>query len=94
MPFYRFNGGMVHMKGTKLPKPCAAKVGIGERLEYCMEMSTFLCDGNAGGGHTCDRALCEAHANQIGPNKHLCPECYGDHIDSQAHQRSLFTSLV
>lgn len=93
MSWYRINGMTVHMRGTKLPKPCAAKFGIGDQQQYCMEMSAYLCDGPAGGGHTCDRALCDAHAHQVGKNRHYCPECRADHIDNPA-QGGLFTSLV
>jgi hypothetical protein len=94
MPFYRMNGiGTVHIKGTKLPKPCAAKFGIGDQQQYCMDMSAYLCDGPVGGGRTCDRALCDAHAFEVGKNKHYCPECRADHIDNPG-QGGLFTSLV
>lgn len=94
MPFYRMKGvGTVHIRGTKPPKPCAAKFGIGDQQQYCMEMSAFLCDGPVGGGHTCDRALCEAHAFEVGKNRHYCPECRADHIDNPA-QPGLFTHLV
>lgn len=93
MPFYRLKTGIVHMRGTKLPKPCAAKFGIGDQQQYCMEISAFLCDGPTGGGHTCDRALCDAHAFEVGKNRHYCPECRADHIDNAA-QPGLFTQLV
>jgi hypothetical protein len=92
MPFYRVNGMTVHMKGTKLPAPCAARVGIGERQHACMDISQFLCDWPVGGGRTCDRALCTAHAHEVARNKHYCPEHFADHTDFQA-QRGLFTSL-
>lgn len=93
MPFYRINGMDVHMKGTKLPAPCAADVGIDGNKHYCRAMSGFLCDFPDGGGRTCDRALCEAHARQVGANKHYCPEHFADHTNYQA-QRGLFTGLV
>jgi hypothetical protein len=93
MPFYRLNGMTVHMKGTKLPAPCAAQVGIGGRQHVCMDISGFLCDWPAGGGRTCDLALCEAHAHQVSRNRHYCPAHFADHTDFQA-QRGLFTGLI
>lgn len=93
MPFYRLKTGIVHMKGTKLPKPCAAKVGIGDQQSLCLAMSKYLCDGPAERGCTCDRALCPAHALEVGKNRHYCPECRVAHID-QPDQAGLFTSLV
>jgi hypothetical protein len=92
MPFYRLKMGIVHIKGTKLPPPCAAKVGIGSQQSLCLTWSEFLCDGDAGGGRTCDRALCAAHAYPVGINRHYCPECRQTHVQNE--QGSLFTSLV
>lgn len=96
MPWYRINGMTIHMRGTKLPKPCVARVGFspqhGEGM-VCMDMSAYLCDGSsASEGKTCDRPLCQAHATQIGKDKHLCPDCRVAHFANQ--QPSLFTSLV
>lgn len=65
MPWYVVNGMPVHMLGTKLPPPC----------NVCRGISGFQCDGHIGGGKTCDRHLCEAHATETGPDRHLCPEC-------------------
>lgn len=91
MPFYRLpNGSVYHAKGTKLPPACVAKVGIEPPAQRsCGVMSAFLCDGHVGSGHTCDRALCQAHAHQVGRNRHLCPECL-----SQQPQRGLFTGVL
>lgn len=47
----------------------------------------------AEGRKTCDKPLCEAHAREIGRNKHLCPSCHLIHLDASG-QRSLFTSLI
>lgn len=95
MPFYRLKTGIVHMRGSKLPAPCGARIQIAAREQVCMAPSAFLCDGpdttNRSG--TCDRALCEAHARQVGPNCHLCPSCHLNHRDASP-QRGLFTSLV
>jgi hypothetical protein len=73
MPFYRMPFGFVHMKGTKLPAPCRAKVWIDGKEQLCAAMSGFLCDWPDGGGRTCDAPLCEAHAYQVGTNRHYCP---------------------
>lgn len=95
MPFYRLKMGIVHMKGTKLPKPCVAVIGISSihaEETYCLAMSAYLCDGPGEPGRTCDKPLCEAHATRIGKNKHLCPDCRAKH--APRGQGSLFTSLV
>lgn len=65
MPWYVINGMNVHMRGTKLPKACGV----------CRAPGGYACDGHLGGGKTCDRELCVQHAREIGPDKHLCPEC-------------------
>lgn len=93
MPFYCINGMDVHMKGTKLPQPCGALVWRDGRSQPCRDLSAFLCDFPDGGGRTCDRALCEAHARQVGPNRHYCPEHQADAIATQP-QLGLFTQLV
>lgn len=95
MPFYRLKVGIVHVKGTKLPEPCGARVLIDSREVLCLAPSGFLCDGQDNRNHsgTCDRPVCEAHVNQVGPNRHLCPACFRSNADAQ-QQRSLFTSLV
>ncbi|WOI45887.1 hypothetical protein [Acidovorax sp. BLS4] len=93
MPFYRLKTGIVHMRGTNLPKPCAARVQIDGSEQVCGAWSAFLCDGRAEGRSTCDAPLCEAHARQIGPDRHLCPPCHLQHRDADP-QRGLFTSLV
>ena len=95
MPWYRINGMPVHMRGTKLPPACTAQVGISAlhaEATYCPLMSAYLCDGPGEAGRTCDKPLCEAHATQIGKNKHLCPDCRSAH--ARPGQGSLFTSLV
>lgn len=97
MPWYRIPGlpSAVHVKGTKLPAPCAARILIGGKDVPCMDISAFLCDGpsQAPRTDTCDMPLCRAHATQVGPDKHLCPRCRTEAIDA-AGQRGLFTSLV
>jgi hypothetical protein len=93
MPWYRINGMAVHMKGTKLPNPCAARVWIDGKERLCRAISGFLCDFPAGGGRTCDRALCDVHARQVGPNKHYCPEHQAD-ADARQPQLGLITTLL
>ena len=95
MPFYRLKTGIVHVKGSKLPTPCGARVLVAGREQICMAISAFLCDGPAplSRSGTCDRALCAAHARETGPNRHLCPGCHLHHRDAE-RQGGLFTSLV
>lgn len=95
MPFYRLKTGIVHMRGTRMPDPCAARVLIEGKEVACMAPSGYLCDGadNRNRSGTCDVPLCEAHARQIGPNKHLCPTCHQSQLDAK-QQRGLFTSIV
>ena len=103
MPFYRINGMMVHMRGTRLPAPCVASILLEGQTVLCLAPSAFLCDGpplaeRARDHHdtgTCDRNLCEAHAHLVGRNrnKHYCPEHNREHLDSQA-QPGLFTQLI
>lgn len=94
MPYYRTPElGIVHMRGTKLPAPCAARILINGREEPCLYPSEFLCDCRDQHKGTCDAPLCPAHAHQIGPNKHICPACRL-HQQEDSKQRSLFTSLI
>ncbi|WP_423457999.1 hypothetical protein [Ottowia sp. VDI28] len=95
MPFYRLKTGIVHMKGSRLPSPCAARVLIDGKQQVCLAPSGYLCDGppQRQGASTCDQPMCEAHARQIGPNRHLCPACYLNHREADP-QRGLFTSIV
>lgn len=37
-----------------------------------MAISSLLCDWPVDGG-TCDAPLCEEHAYEISPDRHLCP---------------------
>ena len=94
MPFYRINGTIVHMRGTKLPKPCGAKIGFSSKGEiFCLAVSGYLCDWKLPNGQTCDRTLCDAHAHSAGKNVHYCP----DHRVEAARagrQMGLFTSII
>lgn len=94
MPFYRVNGITVHMRGTKLPPACVAIVGIGDQRQRCAGISSAFCDWPTDGGRSlCSRALCAAHANEVGRNKHYCPEHLAEHVDNQV-QPGLFTGLL
>lgn len=76
MPFYRVNGVMVHMRGTKLPAACVARITYENPVvpsTRCCAISTFLCDFELEDGKTCDAPLCPEHARQVGPDRHLCP---------------------
>lgn len=98
MPFYRTNGMNVHMRGTRLPPACAARVGFHSQAgEYsaCMAPSAYLCDWPTEGRKTCDMPLCEAHSGQVGSNKNYCPDHLQEHREHRDHrQPGLFTSLV
>lgn len=99
MPFYKVPGfGVVHMKIAghhRPPAPCSATVGISVRQaepERCGQCSEFLCDWPTGARKTCSAPLCEAHANQVGPDRHYCPDHFANH-SHQHPQRSLFGFL-
>lgn len=74
MPFYRLkDGSPYHVKvanKAKWPAPCAARRDDGTP---CAMMSGFLCDWKIGPRMTCDQPLCESHAQQVAPDRHLCP---------------------
>lgn len=98
MPWYRINGMNVHVRGSKrLPPPCSAAVGLqasdGAAMTICAAPSGFQCDWDIGHDRTCDRHVCEAHAHQVGKNKHYCPAHRQQHLDDQV-LGGLFTSLV
>jgi hypothetical protein len=92
MPWYRINGAPVHMKGTKMPAPCAAVVEIEGKFTRCAAPSAYQCDWPAGGGSTCDLSICGLHRTPVGPNKDYCPM----HAADAAHQAGpgLFTGLL
>lgn len=39
----------------------------------CGCVATFECDWKLGDGKTCDEGLCSKHAEEVAPEKHLCP---------------------
>lgn len=73
MPFYRYNGLMVHLNlGGKArknpPKACPFFITIkGERVR-CMAMAPYLCDFPG-----CDVPICEDHVLSLGPDLDVCP---------------------
>lgn len=90
MPFYRINGMMVHIRGSKLPQPCAAIIKLEDgRREYCAAPSAYLCDfpNVGGGGRDCDAPMCEEHRQNVGRNRDYCTL-------HPVEQAGLFTGLV
>lgn len=69
MPWYKMpNGCAVHINfghagNRKAPKACCK----------CGWFAGLLCDWKMPNGRDCDRPMCEAHAFEVGPDKHLCP---------------------
>lgn len=78
MPFYRIGGSMAHLKlsgkGSKNPPaPCCAPMELDGKRVRCCAISTRLCDWPHEAGGTCDAPLCNLHATEVGPDRHLCP---------------------
>lgn len=63
---------MTNTKKRPAPAPCCGRIAVGAGTQRCMAMSTLLCDHPLETGGTCDAPLCEEHANEIGPDRHLC----------------------
>lgn len=55
------DGGTMFMCGDLGPH-CADCAGFGD----------YLCDYPVGDGKTCDRPMCDDHANEIAPEVHYC----------------------
>ena len=45
---------------------------LGPHCADCAGFGDFLCDYPVGDGKTCDRPLCDDHANEIAPDLHYC----------------------
>jgi len=90
---YRTALGVVHMRGSKLPDPCAARIWLAGKDVVCAAFSGFLCDHPDDSGHTCDKALCDAHAKLVGRNRHYCPDHFKNQMESSP-QGGLFTGLL
>lgn len=65
MPCEPFLGGFVCIRGRRRKAPKCW-------VTHCRSSSTKLCDWPAAGGKTCDRPVCDEHADQVGPDKHYC----------------------
>jgi hypothetical protein len=92
MPWYKVNGMLVHLKlGGKAaknpPAPCAARIPNGPPIVgstmRCCGISHFLCDWPMASGGTCDMPLCTEHAEQTGPDRHLCPKHAAQRLEEQ-----------
>lgn len=51
-------------RGRRIPN-------CGER--DCTNRADLLCDFPIGPGKTCDARICNAHAKEVGPDRHFCP---------------------
>lgn len=77
MPFFRVNGTLMHLKlsgKSKNTRACREVIELHGKSACCLGIGTYLCDHVMDDGKTCDRPLCDDHAMQVGPDKHLCPE--------------------
>jgi hypothetical protein len=57
---------IVCTRGERSKTPC----------RWCSRVHTKLCDYPLGGikkGKSCDAPICDQHAREIGPDRHLCP---------------------
>lgn len=45
---------------------------LGPHCSYCGDVGTILCDYPVGNGKTCDRHICENHANEVADDIHYC----------------------
>jgi hypothetical protein len=54
-------------------RPMGAEAPFGESCA-CRAPASLLCDWKLDGGKTCDAPICAAHAKEVAPEKHLCPE--------------------
>jgi hypothetical protein len=50
---------------------------LGEQCAECGWLGENLCDYPVGEGKTCDRLLCDEHANEIAPDLHYCAAHFG-----------------
>ena len=65
MPCAHFNGAIVCSSGGRHD---------GKHRCACRQLARLQCDWKTGAGKTCDAWICGACAQEVGPNKHLCPE--------------------
>lgn len=45
-----------------------------KRCHQCGQSAKLLCDWKIAKGKTCDMQICATHAQEVAPEKHLCPE--------------------
>lgn len=94
MPFYRVGDNLVHLKlsgraKASPPKPCCVRTeprllaSHGRPIRQCLAISAFLCDWPLESGGTCDAPLCEDHANQVGRNRHYCPNHFARYRENE-----------
>lgn len=57
------------------PRPRAKRC----RAEGCQRAGQLLCDWKTGPGKTCDMPICSGHAQDVAPDKHLCPTHQADY---------------
>jgi len=66
MPCIPFLGGIVCIRGRReKPRHCWVR--------HCDDPVTKLCDWPMDGKKTCDRNICDGHADEVGPDRHYCP---------------------
>jgi len=69
---------------------------LGPHCADCGWVADYLCDYPVGKGKTCDRDMCESHANEVGPDLHYCKAHLGmwhAYRDSGAEVRELANVL-
>jgi hypothetical protein len=49
---------------------------LGKACPECSDVADYQCDYPVGKNKTCDRWLCDFHANEVAPDIHYCPAHY------------------
>jgi len=76
MPCIPFLNGIICVRGRRKKAPkCWVK--------HCGDPVTKECDWLIGPKNTCDRTICDRHADLVGPNKHYCPAHSIEHAKAQ-----------
>lgn len=57
-----------------------------KRCHHCPQAAPFLCDWKVGEGKTCDMQICKSHAQEVSPDKHLCPDHQAAYKEWQARR--------
>jgi hypothetical protein len=91
MPFYRINGMLVHMRGTKMPPSCTAIIEHEGKRVRCHAIAPYLCDWSPDGGKSCDAPMCDEHRAAVGPDRDYCTE-HAKH--AKVSQPGLFSGLM